>query len=170
MAALCVVILVREAYLSGLTKRKEENRGSARTSRLDRACGRTFDHHGCARPRQEARREMTQGAGDLYRFQNNFHVGSRQRRDRDRPDRRQRRRLVLGPDQERFKQPIRYVIYSHDHADHIAGGDVFKKAGVTVIAHEMPSARSSGSGGRRQCPTSPSPTRWSSSSAARRWS
>ena len=33
-------------------------------------------------------------------------------------------------------QPIRYVIYSHDHADHIAGGEVFKEAGATVIAHE----------------------------------
>ena len=41
---------------------------------------------------------------------------------------------LRGQIQERFKQPIRYVIYSHDHADHIAGGAVLKEAGATVIA------------------------------------
>ena len=38
--------------------------------------------------------------------------------------------------QERFDQPLKYVIYSHDHADHIAGGEVFEEAGAIVIAHE----------------------------------
>jgi glyoxylase-like metal-dependent hydrolase (beta-lactamase superfamily II) len=32
--------------------------------------------------------------------------------------------------------PIRYVVYSHHHYDHIAGGAVFKEAGATVIAHK----------------------------------
>jgi glyoxylase-like metal-dependent hydrolase (beta-lactamase superfamily II) len=32
--------------------------------------------------------------------------------------------------------PIRYVIYSHSHLDHIAGGKPFKDAGATFIAHE----------------------------------
>src|SRR5882672_10603145 len=32
--------------------------------------------------------------------------------------------------------PIRYVIYSHSHYDHIAGGKPFKDAGATFIAHE----------------------------------
>jgi glyoxylase-like metal-dependent hydrolase (beta-lactamase superfamily II) len=32
-------------------------------------------------------------------------------------------------------QPIRYVIYSHHHFDHIAGGKAFKDAGATVVAH-----------------------------------
>ncbi len=31
--------------------------------------------------------------------------------------------------------PIRYVIYSHHHLDHIAGGAPFKEAGATFIAH-----------------------------------
>jgi glyoxylase-like metal-dependent hydrolase (beta-lactamase superfamily II) len=31
--------------------------------------------------------------------------------------------------------PIRYVIYSHHHFDHIAGGAPFKEAGATFIAH-----------------------------------
>jgi glyoxylase-like metal-dependent hydrolase (beta-lactamase superfamily II) len=33
-------------------------------------------------------------------------------------------------------QPIRYVIYSHHHFDHIAGGKPFKDAGATFIAHK----------------------------------
>jgi glyoxylase-like metal-dependent hydrolase (beta-lactamase superfamily II) len=32
-------------------------------------------------------------------------------------------------------QPIRYLIYSHHHFDHIAGGKAFKDAGATIIAH-----------------------------------
>jgi len=33
------------------------------------------------------------------------------------------------------KAPIKYVIYSHDHYDHIAGGQPFKDLGATFIAH-----------------------------------
>ncbi|RPH56054.1 MAG: MBL fold metallo-hydrolase, partial [Acidobacteria bacterium] len=32
-------------------------------------------------------------------------------------------------------QPIRYLIYSHHHFDHIAGGQAFKEAGARIIAH-----------------------------------
>jgi glyoxylase-like metal-dependent hydrolase (beta-lactamase superfamily II) len=32
-------------------------------------------------------------------------------------------------------QPVKYLIYSHHHYDHIAGGQQFKDAGATVIAH-----------------------------------
>lgn len=32
-------------------------------------------------------------------------------------------------------KPIRYVIYSHHHFDHIAGGKAFKDAGATFVAH-----------------------------------
>ncbi len=35
----------------------------------------------------------------------------------------------------RFNQPVRYVIYTHGHFDHIEGGDVFQAAGATVVAH-----------------------------------
>jgi glyoxylase-like metal-dependent hydrolase (beta-lactamase superfamily II) len=31
--------------------------------------------------------------------------------------------------------PIRYVVYSHHHLDHIAGGAPFKEAGATFVAH-----------------------------------
>ncbi len=32
-------------------------------------------------------------------------------------------------------QPIKYLIYSHHHFDHIAGGKAIKDAGATVVAH-----------------------------------
>jgi glyoxylase-like metal-dependent hydrolase (beta-lactamase superfamily II) len=32
--------------------------------------------------------------------------------------------------------PIRYLIYSHHHFDHIAGGKAFKDAGATFLAHQ----------------------------------
>src|SRR6476646_7633392 len=37
--------------------------------------------------------------------------------------------------------PIRYVIYSHSHFDHIAGGKPFKELGATFVAHKNAKAR-----------------------------
>src|SRR3979411_575192 len=34
------------------------------------------------------------------------------------------------------KAPIKYVVYSHHHFDHIAGGKPFKDLGATFVAHE----------------------------------
>ena len=39
------------------------------------------------------------------------------------------------------KQPIKYVIYSHHHFDHIAGGNPFKDAGATFVAHRRAAER-----------------------------
>jgi glyoxylase-like metal-dependent hydrolase (beta-lactamase superfamily II) len=33
--------------------------------------------------------------------------------------------------------PIRYVVYSHHHYDHIGGGAPFKQAGATFVAHRL---------------------------------
>jgi glyoxylase-like metal-dependent hydrolase (beta-lactamase superfamily II) len=38
-------------------------------------------------------------------------------------------------------QPVKYLIYSHHHFDHIAGGKPFKEAGATIIAHTNAKAR-----------------------------
>jgi glyoxylase-like metal-dependent hydrolase (beta-lactamase superfamily II) len=38
-------------------------------------------------------------------------------------------------------QPIKYLIYSHHHFDHIAGGKPFKDAGATVLAHRRAAER-----------------------------
>jgi glyoxylase-like metal-dependent hydrolase (beta-lactamase superfamily II) len=37
--------------------------------------------------------------------------------------------------------PIRYLIYSHHHFDHIAGGGAFKEAGARVVAHTKAAER-----------------------------
>ena len=62
------------------------------------------------------------------------------------------------------KAPIKYVIYSHSHYDHIAGGKPFKDMGATFVAHKNAKARSSNS----SLPTSSFPTRWSTASATSR--
>lgn len=38
-------------------------------------------------------------------------------------------------------QPIKYLIYSHHHFDHIAGGKAFKDAGARVVAHKRAKER-----------------------------
>jgi glyoxylase-like metal-dependent hydrolase (beta-lactamase superfamily II) len=38
-------------------------------------------------------------------------------------------------------QPIKYLIYSHHHYDHIAGGKPFKDAGAKIIAHKRAKER-----------------------------
>ena len=38
-------------------------------------------------------------------------------------------------------KPIKYLIYSHHHNDHIAGGKAFKDAGAKVIAHKNATTR-----------------------------
>jgi glyoxylase-like metal-dependent hydrolase (beta-lactamase superfamily II) len=38
-------------------------------------------------------------------------------------------------------QPIKFVIYSHHHYDHIAGGKPFKDAGATFVAHKRAKER-----------------------------
>jgi glyoxylase-like metal-dependent hydrolase (beta-lactamase superfamily II) len=39
------------------------------------------------------------------------------------------------------KAPIKYLIYSHHHFDHIAGGKAFKDAGARILAHQRATQR-----------------------------
>src|SRR5207244_9721501 len=39
------------------------------------------------------------------------------------------------------RAPIKYLIYSHHHYDHIAGGKPFKDAGALVVAHKNARAK-----------------------------
>ena len=95
------------------------------------------------------KRAITKIAGDLYRFQNNFHFSV----------------FLVTPDgvivtdpinadaatwlkaeiKKRFDKPIRYLILSHDHSDHSAGGEVFADT-ATVIAHKNAKATIVGEG------------------------
>jgi glyoxylase-like metal-dependent hydrolase (beta-lactamase superfamily II) len=88
---------------------------------------------------EDAVREITNIAGDLYRFQNNNHYSV----------------FLVTPDgiiatdpinaaaatwlkaelETRFAVPVKYVLYSHHHGDHASGGDVFGDT-ATFIGHE----------------------------------
>jgi glyoxylase-like metal-dependent hydrolase (beta-lactamase superfamily II) len=88
---------------------------------------------------QEPKRSITKIAGDLYRFQNNFHYSvflvtpeGIIVTDPIDAEAAQWLKSELGT---RFQVPIKYLIYSHDHRDHIAGGEVFADT-ATVIAHD----------------------------------
>jgi glyoxylase-like metal-dependent hydrolase (beta-lactamase superfamily II) len=88
--------------------------------------------------KKQPKRSIRQIAGDVYQFKNNFHnsvfmmttYGT----------------IVVDPInsdaaswlkaelQRRFNQSVKYVIYSHDHADHISGGEVFSDT-ATFVSH-----------------------------------
>jgi glyoxylase-like metal-dependent hydrolase (beta-lactamase superfamily II) len=94
---------------------------------------------GVVHAQQEPKRGITKIAGDLYRFQNNAHysvflVTSKGIIVTDPIDAEAAQWLKTELD-KRFHLPIKYLIYSHDHRDHIAGGTVFADTAV-VIAHE----------------------------------
>lgn len=86
-----------------------------------------------------AKRSITKITGNLYRFQNNFHYSV----------------FLVTPDgiiatdpinadaarwlkrelKKQFDKSVRYLVYSHDHVDHVAGGEVFADTAI-VVAHE----------------------------------
>lgn len=77
---------------------------------------------------------------DLYRYQYAHHVSM----VLDTPD----GLLITDPSSReamlslkveldaRFNKPVKYMIYSHYHADHIGGAPVFAGEGTTIVAHE----------------------------------
>jgi glyoxylase-like metal-dependent hydrolase (beta-lactamase superfamily II) len=84
-------------------------------------------------------REIAQIGGNLYRFRNNFHFSvfavTPQGVICTDPINADAARWLKGEIQTRFNQPVRYVVYSHDHWDHINGGDVFADTAV-FVAHD----------------------------------
>ena len=88
---------------------------------------------------QEPKRAITNIAGDLYRFQNNFHFSvflvTPEGVIVTDPINADAANWLKAEIDKRFGVPIRYVIYSHDHADHVAGGEVFADTAV-VVAHD----------------------------------
>jgi glyoxylase-like metal-dependent hydrolase (beta-lactamase superfamily II) len=85
-------------------------------------------------------REITKIAGEIYRFRNNNHYSvfavTPAGVIATDPISADAAQWLKDEIQKRFNQPVKYVIYSHDHADHIAGGEVFAAAGAIVVAHE----------------------------------
>jgi len=87
----------------------------------------------------QPQREITPIKGDLYRFRNADHFSvflvtpagiiATDPIDADAA------RWLKAELARRFNKPVKYLIYSHDHSDHISGGEVFADTAV-VIAHE----------------------------------
>jgi glyoxylase-like metal-dependent hydrolase (beta-lactamase superfamily II) len=85
-------------------------------------------------------REISNIAGDLWRFRNNFHFSvflvTPQGIVATDPISADAARWLKAELTQRFPgQPVRYLVYSHDHADHISGGEVFADTAV-VVAHD----------------------------------
>jgi len=84
-------------------------------------------------------REITRIAGDLYRFRNAGHFSvflvTPAGIIATDPINAEAARWLKQELARRFNQPVKYLIYSHDHSDHISGGEVFADTAV-VTAHE----------------------------------
>ncbi len=92
-----------------------------------------------ASAQSDVKREIIPIAGDLYRFQNQFHYSvflvTPEGVIATDPINPEAATWLEAEIRQRFGQEIKYLIYSHDHVDHIAGGEVFADT-ATVIAHE----------------------------------
>jgi glyoxylase-like metal-dependent hydrolase (beta-lactamase superfamily II) len=84
-------------------------------------------------------REITQIAGEVYRFRNQNHYSvfavTPAGIIATDPINAEAAQWLKAELQRRFNRPVKYLIYSHDHADHIAGGEVFADTAI-VVAHE----------------------------------
>lgn len=92
-----------------------------------------------AAAQRASKRAITQIAGDLYRFQNNFHFSVFYVTDEGvlvtDPINADAAKWLKAEIAKRFNKPIKYLVYSHDHPDHISGGEIFADT-ATIIAHE----------------------------------
>ena len=93
-----------------------------------------------AQAQQAPQRALVNVAGDLYRWQNNFHYGVVY----DTPDglivgdtiNADASRWLKGQLAERFPgKQVKYVIFSHEDGDHASGGEVFADT-ATFVMHE----------------------------------
>ncbi len=86
-------------------------------------------------------RSITDLGNNIYRFQNDAHysvfiVGASGLVLTD-PIDADAARWLRAEIKKRFGDlPVRYVIYSHNHPDHVSGGEVFAGPETTIIAHE----------------------------------
>ena len=95
---------------------------------------------GSIQAQNDVQRSISQISGDLYRFQNNFHYSVFLVTDQGviatDPINAEAAQWLKDEIKERFNQPIKYVIYSHHHGDHVSGGEVFADDGAIVVAHK----------------------------------
>ena len=120
-----------------------------RTLVLGMAAGLALLAAGTALAQNAPKRAITQIAGELYRFQNNFHYSvflvTPAGIVATDPINAEAAAWLKGELAKRFDVPVKYLIYSHNHADHIAGGEVFADT-ATVVAHAKARAHIVGEG------------------------
>ena len=84
-------------------------------------------------------RSIVNITGDLYRAQNNNHhtvfLVTEEGIIMSDPINRDFATWLRGEMEERFDQPVRYVLYSHSDWDHASGGEVFADT-ATFVGHE----------------------------------
>ena len=93
-----------------------------------------------AHAQQEAKRELVLVRGNLYRFINNHHAGivyvTRDGIIVGDPIDNEAAKWLKDELAQRFGVPVKYVFYSHHHADHASGGEVFADSGAVIVAHK----------------------------------
>jgi glyoxylase-like metal-dependent hydrolase (beta-lactamase superfamily II) len=104
---------------------------------------------GSAWAQGEPQRAIEHVAGNLYRFQNNFHFGVFLVGDEGvllvDPINEGTAKWVKGEIKSRFGKDVTLVAYSHNHADHTSGGQVFAET-AEFLAQEKAVARIAESG------------------------
>ena len=93
---------------------------------------------------QDADRDIERIAGEVYRFRNKFHYSvfavTPEGIIATDPINAEAAAWLKEALQRRFDQPVKYLIYSHEHPDHISGGEVFADTAI-VVAHERAKAK-----------------------------
>ncbi|WP_237067671.1 MBL fold metallo-hydrolase [Microbulbifer guangxiensis] len=93
-----------------------------------------------APPAQEPAYRLEQLRGNVYRFTaGKYHAVLMAATDGlfvTDPINREAARWLRGELARRFDAPIRYLAYSHNHVDHVLGGEVLAGEDTTVIAHQ----------------------------------
>lgn len=102
------------------------------------------------------KRSISKITGDLYRFQNNFHFSVLYVTPAGvlvtDPINEEAAKWLKAEIKQRFNQPIKYLVYSHDHQDHSSGGNVFADT-ATIVGHELTRAAMAGENRPTAIPT-----------------
>ena len=92
---------------------------------------------------QDATRSLSHVAGDVYRWQNNFHFGLVVFTETGvvvaDPINANASSWLKAEIAERTDLPVSHLIYSHSHADHASGGEVFAETAEIVANKNAPS-------------------------------
>jgi len=87
----------------------------------------------------DSKHELVPVLGKLYRFINNHHAGIVYVTDDGiivgDPINKEAAEWLKTELDSRFGQTVKYVFYSHHHADNASGGEVFADDGAVIIAH-----------------------------------